>query len=224
MPKKTYLPKKEADFAIWIRQLVTYVAGKIAGSPPAWTHIPQAAFEDLTTAYGIWNDAYNARLNNPTKGNTERKRAAHAHLMEVFRPFKGKYLDWDPVTDAERLEMGIKPHDREPTPQGRPQGRPVFTRINHEGRRSTFHVRDSNNPDKRGIPDDANGYRVQYGFANDRPASADALPNSKYVTVGTYVHTFNEEDRGKKVWFAARYENSTALIGDWSELEFFFVP
>jgi hypothetical protein len=37
-----------------------YVPRKCAGTPPAWTHIPQAALSILGEPYAAWKTAYGA--------------------------------------------------------------------------------------------------------------------------------------------------------------------
>jgi hypothetical protein len=50
------------------------------------------------------------------------------------------------------------------------------------------------------------------------------LPHKKTITANPLVLSFEEEDRGKRVYYAARWVHATEQPGPWSDIESAIIP
>jgi hypothetical protein len=87
----------------------------------AW-NIPQA---DLTTLSSAW-EAAAAALEAATNESTRtpvtiaRCKTMFSHLVSFMRYFKQHYFMSPPLSEADLVSLGLKPHDPHPTPSGVP--------------------------------------------------------------------------------------------------------
>jgi hypothetical protein len=65
---------------------------------------------------------------------------------------------------------------------------------------------------------------LAWGIREDRPAEVSEFPNMEAATANPIVLSFQEEERGKRVFFAARWLNNTAQPGPWSDIESAVIP
>jgi hypothetical protein len=69
--------------------------------------------------------------------------------------------------------------------------------------------------------------RIYYGVFDDPPADQDLLPASVGATCCPHVITFRESDRGKRAWFALKWEvHRSGPEGEsgWSEMLSEIIP
>jgi hypothetical protein len=78
--------------------------------------------------------------------------------------------------------------------------------------------------DKRGKPTKVHGAQILYEIRDEPPAVAEDLRHSSFATITTMVYTFTEAERGKRVYFAARWENSSGKKGPWSDVISAIIP
>jgi hypothetical protein len=206
MPRnRDFIPAKDGEFDGWFRRLTQYVTGKTSGAEPVWTHIPAEAVSKLNDAYTLWHTAYEPALEPHTPAITEGKNEARKAAEGVLRPFKRRYLEDPPVTDQQRIEMGLhlpQPHTPVPAPDTVPELIPdTGTR-----RRIAVHYRDEGSS-HRGKPDHAAGIEVRWAILDHAPVHIEAeLIHSSFDTRSPLVLDFDEADRGKKVYMAGRWE------------------
>jgi hypothetical protein len=65
---------------------------------------------------------------------------------------------------------------------------------------------------------------LAWGIREGRPAEVLELPHLEAATRNPVVLTFEEEERGRRVFFAARWLNNKMQSGPWSEIESAIVP
>jgi hypothetical protein len=68
------------------------------------------------------------------------------------------------------------------------------------------------------------GAEILYEIRDDAPALAEDLRHSSFATKTRMVYTFTEAERGKKVYFAARWENTRGEKGPWSDVVSAIIP
>ncbi|MDR2740215.1 MAG: hypothetical protein LBB68_10360, partial [Treponema sp.] len=122
-----YIPRKDAAFDTWFSVMYQYVSQTCAGSPPAWTHIPQAALSTLGELHTAWKTAYGATFGPHTKVDTEAKNDAKKAAIVAVRPFVNQFLRYPPVTDEDRTAMGIPNHKSTHSPVVVPDTSPRLT-------------------------------------------------------------------------------------------------
>jgi hypothetical protein len=214
--KKDYIPSRDADFDRWISFLYQYVSQKCAGSPPAWTHIPQAARGTLGEAHAAWKTAYGATIGPHTKVETEAKNIAKTVAKAVVRPFVNQYLRYPPVTGEDRTAMEIPNRDAHHTPIPKPEAQPEAD-VSYPG----VHMVELNHIRTVGAGEDDPrsdyGVRIFWGILgpaaeHDKfrlaspPLTGDDLPHSTFTHRRRYRFNF-DGDSGKTVYFCLRYEN-----------------
>ena len=96
-----------AQFNSFMLNLIDYAGEKLS----AWGHIPQARFDELVEAYGVFNTAFSHTQSPHTPAQNLARREAQAECTRILRAFVNQFLGFPPITNVERVEMGIPNHD-----------------------------------------------------------------------------------------------------------------
>jgi hypothetical protein len=220
-----YLPRKDAEFDTWTAFLIEYVGAKRGGPNPAWTHIPDTAYTALTAVYDLWHTAYLKTIGPHTNVDTEAKNDAKAAARAVIRPFVNQYLRFPPVTNEDRTAMGIPNKDTHPTPRKPPETAPLFSIVQAGPRALGIVYRDGDKGRKGSKPKGVDGARIYYGVFDAPVADQEELPASVWATRCPHIIRFREADRGKRAWFALKWElRKEHGEGPWSEIQSEIVP
>jgi hypothetical protein len=206
MSGRDYLPASDAEFDVWFDNLYNYSASKMTGGNPEWTHIPMTELDILGTARAAWKVAYAPTLKPHTPAETLAKNEARKAAKAVIRPFVGQWLMWKQVSDKERNEAGVtveqprRPVIPVPTtvPELEPRaGVPRQIIIPYRDKGST----------RRGKPRDVHGIEVRWELTDKPPVRIeDDLPKSSFDTRSPLTLTFDESERGKRIYMAGRWE------------------
>ena len=219
-----YIPRKDAEFDVWFKNLSRYVTLKTSGSPPDWTHISQTEVDALNAAYSAWSTAYAATLNPHSSVERAAKTDARTEAENVIRPFKRRFLDDPPVTDADRVAMSLHIRDTTHTPSGR-----ITDEVDAENdssviRQSTWRywVKGSSG---RAKAEHAHGVECAWAVLDHPPVSIDELVHRVIDTASPLTLRFTEEERGKRVYCCFRWIGTVeGHEGDWSEFFSAFIP
>jgi hypothetical protein len=221
----SYIPAADSVFDVWFKFLCSYVSKKVLAEKPVWLHIPTSEVELLLAVYTLWSGAYVVTLQPHTPAQTLAKDEARAAAEAVIRPFVGQWLMWKQVTDEEREEMRV--HNKK---QRRPSI-PVPTTVPVlEPRAGTprqvivpYHDKGSAH---RGKPEDAHGIEVRWALLGLPPVHIEAeLTNSAFDTKSPLVLNFDEDDRGKRIYMAGRWEiEREGLKGNFGDIESVIIP
>jgi hypothetical protein len=222
---KKYIPRKDADFDQWLAFLIQYVTGKCTGSTPAWNHIPPAARAALSAVYVAWKTAYEKTIGPHTPVDTEAKNDAKKAAEAAVRPFVAQYLRFPPVTNEDRTAMGIPNHDTHPTPIKPPETRPSFSIVQMGPGTLGIIYRNGDKARKGSKPAGVEGARIYYGFFDGPLTDQKLLPASVWATKCPHLIRFRETDRGKRVYFALKWEiRKENGESPWSEILSELVP
>jgi hypothetical protein len=190
----------------------------------AWG-IPDTALTDLTAR----RDGAAAALET-AKNETTRTPVATARCKEAFdgltafmRDFKRRYFLSPPLTEADYVSLGLKPHDNTSTPSGPPTAQvrvETFLVGRHELGIKLIYV--------TGSPGDpANkGFRVWYGVVapgETPPAGPEELGKSFFTKRKKDVMEFDYGDSGKTAYFAVQIENE-GKKGNWGPMVSALIP
>ncbi|MDR1374557.1 MAG: hypothetical protein LBJ24_06265 [Treponema sp.] len=221
MNNKDYIPAGDAGFDKWFIFLVQYVTARCAGE--TWTHIPQAALTGLDGARSAWTAAY-AKVQGPhTKVDTEAKNDAKKAAKAVLRPFVNQYLRYLPVTNEDRTAMAIPNHDTRLTKTPAPAGIPEVEAQTPHPRVLSFRFRGAGRK-RWGKPEGVHGMELVWLLSDTPPKLVEDLVHSSFATKSPLVLTFEENERGKRLYYAVRWETGTVKKGDFSEIFLVFVP
>jgi hypothetical protein len=220
-----YIPQSDAAFDSWFRNLNEYVGEKCGGNYPQWTHIPSEPRNNLNDLYAVWHTAYEAVLKPHTPVDTAAKNNAKKAAKAAIRPFVNKYLRFPPVNNEDRTAMGIRNPDPHPTPVKPPEKGPSYSIAQMGPGILGIIYRNGEKGKKGSKPPGVRGARIYYGVFDTPPANQKALPASVWATRCPHSVTFRETDRGKRAYFALKWEiqRENGESG-WSEIQSEIVP
>jgi hypothetical protein len=220
-----YVPDNDAEFDDWFKFMNQYVTLKCTGATPEWTHIPPAARTIQTDAYAAWYTAYGRTKGPHTLVDTAAKNAAKKAAKALIHPFVNQYLRFPPVTDEDRLAMNIPNHDSHPSPIPVPGRGPVFSIVQVGPGMLGIIYRNGETGKKGSKPKGVVAVRVYYGVSDEPITDQERLPGSQKATKCGHVTRFRESDRGKRAYFACKWELSKEdSESPWSEIQSEIIP
>jgi hypothetical protein len=215
-----FFPKRDANLLEWLKNF----SSVLSEHSEAWG-IPVSAASGLATKVAAYEAAYEAAIGeNGTKALILEKNEKRDTLKADVRNMKNKHIDYnDAITDPDRERLGLSIRDRKPTPKPRPASRPVLEVLPTNNRQHTGTAINQATR-KKTKPEDAYGVRYVWEIRDTPPANADDLRHSTFRRKVSEVFNFSEEDRGKKVFYAACYENAKGEGGPWSDIVEAIIP
>ena len=194
------------------------------GTAAAW-NIPAAAVQNLGAAHNTAQTALDTAQNETTRTPvaTAHCREAFEILVAAMRDMKRRYFLTPPLSEADYISLGLRPHDSTPTPGGSPTAQVTIETYlvgRHELGIRIVYV--TGNPD-----DKANkGYRVFYKViapGSAPPAAPGELIKSFFTKRRKDLMEFEFGDSGKTVYFAVQVEND-GKKGPWGPLVSALIP
>jgi hypothetical protein len=218
-----YVPKKDGKFEKFFKFMLDYTTQRV--TQEIWTHIPQPALTKITGAYNTWYTAYAATAGPHTKVDTAAKDNAKDAAIKVIRPFVNQYLRFPPVTDEDRIAMGIRNPNPHPTPVKPPKEGPFFS-IVQMGPALLGIVSWYGETGRKGSkPPGMTGAEVHYGVPAGPITDQEELPAMVWATRCPHVIRFRESDRGKRAFFALKWgSRKENCESGWSEIQSEIVP
>ena len=248
---KDYIPANDAEFNDWFKFMTQYIAPKLSGASPAWDHIPPRHFQELITAYTDWYNAYALTLQPHTPAVVTAKNDARRKAERVIRPFVRRFLYFEPVTNADRVNMRLPLHDKIRTDHIAVPEEVEYNLI-IEGIRVVhvdFKVLGS---DHKAKPEGYDGAVIVWDVLDAPPAPpryikkeakapgmallpttmefclAKLLENKPPRMAGffrtPFILEFPEEERGKTVYTALCWQNERGITGRWSDIKSTVIP
>jgi hypothetical protein len=181
----------------------------------------------ITDVYAAWYTAY-SRTSGPrtrTLVDTAAKNAAKKAARDLVHPFVNQYLRFDPVTDEDRLALGIPNKDTHPTPKKVPDTAPSFSIVQMGHGVLGIVFRDGETGKKGSKPKGVASVKICMGVSDEPIIDQEMLPSAKKATKCPYAYRFRESDRGKRAYFACKWELSKQDgEGPWSEIQSEIIP
>jgi hypothetical protein len=224
---RDYVPKNDHEFDVWFKNIVRYTAERCGGTPPDWSHIPAPARADLDAAYAAWYAGYSPTLGPHTPGDTARKNDARKAAELFVRDFVQRYLARSPVTDPQRVDMGLHVKDAERTPHGPPQEFVEFTLQPLGPALLEIHFKPLGS-ESRARPEHTSG-AVFYWYVGEEPPAPDAdwdeFSKTELATATPFKLRLKESDRGRRLHVNARWQGTRgAEKGPWTETQETIIP
>ena len=196
----------------------------ITGSAAAWS-IPGTAVTGFTAITTAAETALDTARNETTRtpvANAQCK-AAFADLVAAMRDVKRRYFLEPPLTDADLISLGLKPHDGTPTHSGTPTAQVIIETYlvgRHElGFKIIYVTGNPNDPANK-------GFRIYYRVVapgESPPARPEDLTTSFFTKRKKDVIEFDFGDSGKTAFFAVQIENE-GRKGPWGPLVSALIP
>jgi hypothetical protein len=153
----------------------------------------------------------------------EAKNDAKRASKKAIRAFVNQYLRFPPVTDEDRTAMHIPNHDTRPTPVPIPGDIPEVEAQTPLPRVLRFRFRRANMK-RWGKPRDVHGMELVWVIADTPPTKLAELIHSAFATKSPLELTFDEDQRGKRVYYAVRWETNAMKKGNFSEILSAIIP
>jgi hypothetical protein len=125
--------------------------------------------------------------------------------------------------DDDKLDYGIHPADGTRTPDAAPESFPEAEGNTGTPRQVKINFWDSVTK-KRGKAHGIHGAEVRWAALDHTPASIEELVHSDFDTASPFTLTFDEAERGKRIYFCLRWESNTNLKGPWGEIYSAIIP
>jgi len=221
--RRDYVPRHDADYNNWFSNIIQYVAAMTGGTPPQWDNIPQSSILELNGAFTDWELHYLPTLQPHTPAHTTAKRDARVRSERVVREFVQRFLRWPPITNSDRTNMKIPNRDTIRTPQIEVPEVVEF-KIKLRDIREViveFKVKGAAN---RAKPRGYDGALIAWDVLDTPPVNPQSL--TKYITASRTPMSldFDETERGKTVYVAAKWLNGRGLAGKWSDIKSTVIP
>jgi hypothetical protein len=121
------------------------------------------------------------------------------------------------MKNEDKLVYGIRPVDRTPTSAGEPESYPETEPDTSIIRQVTINFWDSATK-KRGKPHGIHGAEIRWALLDHPPVSENELVNSDFDTASPFTLKFDENQRGKRLYFCLRWESNTNVKGPYGEI------
>ena len=215
-----FIPDPDAAFDGWQDNLMS----KVASRAPA-LQIPSDAVAKVQKSQTRWKNAYAVVKDKATctrgavKEKQEARKAYEADLRELVR----SYLTYNLLlNDQGREDMGLPIHKKTHTDAPVADKAPYIAVRGDGSRRLRFDFGASK--DSKAKPDGQQGAEFASVISDTKPAEIEDLTRSSFDTHSPLILTFKESERGKTLWFAARWENTAGKKGPWGDIEGTIIP
>jgi hypothetical protein len=215
-----FFPTKDADLLPWLKNFSTALTAGAA----AWDILPAEAstFATKVSAYEVVYDE--AVGENRSRPLVIAKNRMKKQIKDSVRTIKNRYLDYnDAVTEEDRARLGLPVHDRDLTPKPAPVSVPVLEVVPRNNRQHTVTALNQKTGKKQ-KPEDAHGVRFVWEIRDTVPVDAGDLRGSVFRVGTRVVFDYREAERGKRVFYAACYENGKGYRGAWSDIVEAVIP
>jgi hypothetical protein len=175
-----------------------------------------------------WEVKYEANIDPATKNSRTAEEKTKAR--EALEPIMHKWIEYlrgnENVTDEQERDMGIfeESHSSRPTPTT--DKIPELTVELDVIRRVTVGFK-SKGEKSKAKPTGVSHIEVAWDIRDTPPKRVDELKNVELFTRTPFIlNDFEEEDRGKSVYMAARWVMNADVsgYGPWSEITFAIIP
>ncbi|MDR2843683.1 MAG: hypothetical protein LBV57_03455 [Candidatus Symbiothrix sp.] len=185
-----------------------------------FVNVFDVAYSAFITAYTAWK---NPAQRTPVKMATLTD--AENAFKPVYRQFYTGFLKQSPlVTDADLVAMGLPErssggHTPAPVPLTSPEAEvrlpePAVVEI---------HFRDEGK-EYRAKPAGVHGAEIAWAILDTPPENWSQLTNSSFDTKTPFRLAFEGGQRGKKLYFALRWENTRGAKGPWGNILDAIIP
>jgi hypothetical protein len=216
----SYFPTKEADFVEWSGNLIA-----VSTDHKTEWKLPedklaeiQALHTEVKALHELCQTASYTKLDMQAKNE---KKERLIHLEEVF--VRNNLQNNDAMTNEGRRALRIPVYDPKPTPHPAPEGIPEIEIATPYPRTVQIRFRDEHAA-RWGKPEYVHGLECLWVIADKPPEKVKELLHSAFATRTPLELEFEEDERGKKVYFAARWESGTVKKGKWSDIFSAVIP
>ncbi|MDR1347095.1 MAG: hypothetical protein LBJ63_01500 [Prevotellaceae bacterium] len=219
---KDFIPHNDADFLQWTKNFMNYLSGlKTAIS------FPDSVYAELLTQQADFTQKLDLaeEAATRTKLTVQAKNTARKILEKNLRQAIREYLtNSHLVTDEDRDGLGLPIPKTTRTPSPVAATYPDFDIDSSMIRRLTVHFYDQGQKKSKAKPPGQHCAEIRWAIRETPPASLKDLINSSVDTHTPFTLEFDENERGKTVYFCLCWENTRGEKGPWSEIQSAIIP
>jgi hypothetical protein len=215
-----YIPTNLVGFILFIDDLVAAVIA----NKTRWD-IPDAEATDLQTAYAAFKALFAQSENPATRTSVviAQRNDARTALIQKMRQLIEFRIRRNPaITTADLVAMHLKPY-KPPSPSPAPTTIPEIEIETPHPRVVRLRFRE-NAARYWGKPAGVHGLECLWVMAETPPTHINDLLHSAFATRNPLEFSFDEYERGKRIYFAARWEGGTGKKGLWSDIFSAVIP
>jgi hypothetical protein len=222
MNNRDFLPEKDRVLLQWVVSFLSYLSAIMMriGFPPEL----YAKLMELRDDFSQKLDVAEAPATR-TKLTVQAKNTAKHALKTSVRQAVKEYLTWNhEVTDTDRDGLGIPIYKTTRTPA------PVATEAPDSDidtsviGRLIIHFFEKGSSHKKAKPAGQHCVEIAWALSDTPVTRWDELLHSSVDTNSPFTLVFENDQRGKTVYFATRWENTRGEKGPWSEITGAIIP
>jgi hypothetical protein len=187
---------------------------------------PPATYELISTLRNTFAAALEAASSSAsrTPGKVQAKNDAHKALEKEVRQAIREYLAYNHLlTNEQRQDLGLTVHDSKPTPVPVPTTK-VETKVTWPAPGVVEIAFHDSEVEGRAKPYGVHGAEFIYEILDTPPTQWHELTNSTFDTRSPIRLSFENDQRRKALYFAARWENNRGEKGPWCEIRETSIP
>jgi hypothetical protein len=215
-----YLNGSDENLRKGAKKTLAYLTGNFARmgcpDPALKLKVPIEAFDAALTAAQDTSTGQEATaLKNDTKTT----------MIDALREYANQNLVYNPkVTHEDKIALGLR-IPKTPATINPPNVVPIVVAILLVIRQVTFRYYKQPGDKRMGKPDGAAKFVIYHAILDHEPTSIAELIHKTTVSKGAAVLNFNEEDRGKKLYYVVCWAiERDDLEGPKSEIKFVIIP
>ncbi|MDR1280747.1 MAG: hypothetical protein LBK99_07985 [Opitutaceae bacterium] len=223
MSNTNYIPRPDDKFDIWQKKLVSDFTENFARYG-----ISQAALTALETIQTRWGAAWNVAQHPETRSqvDVEAKNRNRKEYEKALREMISEHITYNRtgVTDDDRVRMGLPVHKTTHTPVPVPTAPPATT---------WTPTSSANSPSgslslaaNAAVPNPSAYTESRYSGPSSTPppGKLSDLTHSSFDTNSPLTLLFDEDQRGKTLYYCLRWENTRGEKGPASEIFSAIIP
>jgi hypothetical protein len=221
MRNRDYIPEADGKFSVWVKILF----GAVVQNAEAWK-IEGAAFAGILAMIERFETAF-AKASEPNRGRADvmAKNEARDVLKVAVRKFVKEYLAFNSaISDEEREGSGLPVYKRVRTPapvaKEAPEAEVDISRVG----RVSIHFFERGGNHKKSKPEGQHGAEIAWIISDVPPGRWEELIHSTVDTRSPFTLVFENDQRGKRVYFALRWENTRGEKGPWGNILCAVIP
>jgi hypothetical protein len=220
MSGKSYIPTKEADFLDWSANLIA-----VSRENKTEWNLPEQPLADIETLHDEVKALHEkCQTTSYTKLDMQAKNEKKKALKKAEQTFvRNDLQNNDAMTNNGRAALRIPIYDQTPTPSPEPSTIPDMEVVTPLPRTIQIKFR-AENAARWGKPQNVHGLECCWLIADSPPEKIEELLHSDFATRTPLELVFDEDRRGKRLYFAARWENGTVKKGKWSDIFSAVIP
>jgi hypothetical protein len=222
MSNNDYIPRKDGDFLTWLINFLKYLSTSMTRF-----NFPADVYQELV----MLRDDFAQKLETAEEPSTrttltvQAKNSARKTLVKLLRSKIKESLTFNhAVTDEDRRGLGLPVYKSTRTPSPVADESPDLDVDTSVPGRVGIHFYEKGSRHKKAKPPGQASVEVVWIISDTLPTRWDQLLHSDIDTNSPYILSFENDQRGKTVYFALRWVNTRGEKGPWTEIQSAIIP